>query len=205
MDKREDQAMSQLLARPYWFLRHGETEWNARHLSQGRTDIPLNDTGLAQAQAAGKVLAALFAQGERPFSYIVSSPLVRAFATAEHVQKAVREGAGVDLPVYRDTDLQEVCFGVQEGKPMGDWYNPWIEGQFVPEGGERFDELRQRAVQGVNRAHEQEEGTPLIVAHGALFRALRDAMGLEVNVRLANATPVMATPQDEGWALSHIV
>lgn len=196
--------MSQLLARPYWFLRHGETDWNARHLSQGRTDIPLNDTGLAQAHAAGKLLAALFAQGERPFSYIVASPLVRAFATAEHVQHAVKEGAGLELPLYSDSDLQEVCFGIQEGKPMGDWYNPWIEGTFVPEGGERFDELRERAVHAVNRASERAEGTPLIVAHGALFRALRDAMGLEVNVRLANATPILASPQDGRWALKHV-
>lgn len=193
--------MSQLLARPYWFLRHGETEWNARHLSQGRTDIPLNDTGIAQAKRAGEALAALFAQGERPFSYIVASPLMRAYVTAEYVQQAIKEKAGVELPLTHDRDLQEVCFGVQEGKPMGDWYNPWIEGQFVPEGGECFEELTTRAVQGVNRAQEQAEGVPLIVAHGALFRALRYAMGLEVNVRLANAVPVKACLDGQQWVL----
>lgn len=194
--------MTELLTRPYWFLRHGETAWNARHLSQGRTDIPLNETGLSQARAAGEALAVKFAQEEqRPFSCIVSSPLKRAFVTAEHVQQAVKDKTGFDLPLYSDADLQEVCFGVQEGKPMGDWYTPWIDGEFVPEGGEHFNELRNRAVTAINRAHERGEGMPLIVAHGALFRALRQAMSLEVDVRLANAQPVKASFQDTGWHL----
>mgnify|MGYP003704279353 CR=1 FL=1 len=38
--------------RPFWFLRHGETDWNAQGLSQGNVDIPLNATGRAQAVAA---------------------------------------------------------------------------------------------------------------------------------------------------------
>ncbi|WP_264817893.1 histidine phosphatase family protein, partial [Acidomonas methanolica] len=46
-----------LLARPYWYLRHGQTDWNARDLSQGRTDVPLNATGEAQAVAAAQRVA----------------------------------------------------------------------------------------------------------------------------------------------------
>ena len=41
---------------PFWFLRHGETDWNARMLSQGRVDIPLNSVGLAQAGRAAEAL-----------------------------------------------------------------------------------------------------------------------------------------------------
>ena len=37
-----------LSATPFWFLRHGETDWNAQGLSQGNIDIPLNATGLEE-------------------------------------------------------------------------------------------------------------------------------------------------------------
>ncbi|MGI4954935.1 MAG: histidine phosphatase family protein, partial [Janthinobacterium lividum] len=39
-----------LIPRAFWFLRHGETDWNARNLSQGNVDIPLNEVGIAQAK-----------------------------------------------------------------------------------------------------------------------------------------------------------
>ena len=39
---------------PFWFLRHGETDWNAQGISQGNVDIPLNATGLAQARSAAE-------------------------------------------------------------------------------------------------------------------------------------------------------
>ena len=49
----------------FWFLRHGETDWNAQNLSQGNVDIPLNETGLAQARSAALLLRAgrVFAAG----------------------------------------------------------------------------------------------------------------------------------------------
>ena len=42
--------------RAFWYLRHGETDWNARGLSQGNVDIPLNPVGLAQAERAAEAL-----------------------------------------------------------------------------------------------------------------------------------------------------
>ena len=61
----------------FWFLRHGETDWNARGWSQGNVDIPLNETGLAQARSA-----ALLLRGKGIRS-VISSPLSRAKVTAE--------------------------------------------------------------------------------------------------------------------------
>lgn len=200
-DLERERIILSLLGKSYWFLRHGETDWNAQYLSQGRTDVPLNATGLAQAECAGKALAARFAQGERPFTHIVSSPLKRAFVTAQKAREAILAVGGPDLPLSSDEDLQEVAFGVQEGQPMGQWYDPWIAGVYVPEGGELFVDLRARAVQAVNRALAAGQGSPLIVAHGALFRALRSAMDLPVNVRLPNATPLLARYVDRHWEL----
>ncbi len=64
---------------PFWFLRHGETDYNAAGLSQGALDISLNATGRAQAEQAGPLLAG---QG---ITTIISSPMQRARETAETV------------------------------------------------------------------------------------------------------------------------
>jgi probable phosphoglycerate mutase len=178
---------------PFWFLRHGETDWNAQGLSQGRTDIPLNAVGLAQAERAARTL-----EGSG-IATIVSSPLSRARATAEIVAEAL------DLPVAAfDDDLREVNFGEQEGQPMGDWYDDWIAGAYTPERAEPFPALLARAVLAVNRALER-PAPVLVVAHGALFRALRLAFGLEPNVRTPNALPVRCEPPAGGgdaWTLT---
>jgi probable phosphoglycerate mutase len=169
----------------FWFLRHGETDWNAQGLSQGRTDIPLNHVGEAQAARAARTIQPI------GIASITASPLVRARRTAEVTAELL------GLPVTLDPDLAEVNFGAQEGLPMGDWYDDWIAGTYTPEGGETFAELRDRAVRGVNRALAR-PGPVLMVAHGALFRALRQAAGLEANVRTPNALPLLMEPPESG-------
>jgi probable phosphoglycerate mutase len=172
---------------PFWFLRHGETDWNAQGLSQGRTDIPLNSVGLAQAERAARTLAPLAIAG------IVASPLLRARRTAEIA------AAALGLPVAVDPGLQEVDFGEQEGLPMGDWYDDWIAGTYTPAGAESFAALRERTVRAINAALGR-PGPVLVVAHGALFRALRQAAGLEANVRTPNALPLLLEPPLPGAA-----
>ncbi len=184
--------MSSLPAQAFWFLRHGETDWNAEGRSQGRTDVPLNATGVAQAHAAAGLL-----QG-RGIASIVSSPLSRARDTAAVV------AAAVGLPVAVVTDLQEVSFGVYEGLAMGpEWFDAWVAGAFTPDGAESFAELRTRAV-GALTAALQHAPPVLVVAHGALFRALRAEMGLMPNLRLSNAVPVFCQPGTP-WELAALV
>ena len=176
---------------PFWYLRHGETDWNARNLSQGNVDIPLNANGIAQAHAAAGLL------GGRGIASIVASPLSRARATAEIV------GAALGLPVAIDPGLREVAFGVQEGQPMSDWFADWIAGTATPAGAESFALLRARAVEAINRATPRPPAV-LVVAHGGFFRALRTAMGLEPTARTRNGVPFCCTPGPAGdpWALS---
>jgi len=173
---------------PFWFLRHGETDWNARGLSQGNVDIPLNPTGIAQAHAAAALLR------NRGIATIVASPLSRARITAEIV------GEVLDLPVAIEDGLREVSFGVEEGQPMTDWFLHWIAGDFTPEGAETFVALRYRAVTAINAATANPAAV-LVVAHGALFRAMRSAMGLEPNVRTRNGVPFWCEPGDPTWTL----
>src|SRR5690348_14903819 len=178
---------------PFWFLRHGETDWNARGISQGNVDIPLNATGLAQARSAANMLR------HRGIATIVSSPLSRAKVTADIVAEAL------GLPVQIDRDLREVAFGVQEGQGMSDWFAGWLQGTFTPEGAESFATLRQRAVAGLNRALALPPPV-LVVGHGALFRAIRSAMGVEPTRRTQNAMPIFCAPPAPGgtaWSLDY--
>jgi 2,3-bisphosphoglycerate-dependent phosphoglycerate mutase len=177
----------------FWFLRHGETDWNAQNLSQGNVDIPLNETGLAQARSAALLLR------NRGIRAIIASPLSRARVTAEIA------AAELGLPLQVDDGLREVAFGVQEGKPMSEWFQPWVDGLLTPEGAESFPALTRRAVAAVNRCITRPP-VVLVVAHGALFRALRGAMGHEPNVRTRNAVPVWCEPPSGGtgaWGITY--
>ena len=83
--------------------RHGQTVWNAERRFQGQSDIPLDETGQAQAERAARLLAAL-----RP-DLIVSSDLSRAAGTAA----ALARLAGLEVTL--DKDLRERHGGCWEG------------------------------------------------------------------------------------------
>ena len=130
-----------LTRQAFWFLRHGETDWNARNLAQGDIDIPLNPVGQAQAQTAAKLLA------NRGIRTIVSSPLSRAHDTALAAAEVIGQ------PVLIDPQLQEVAFGDHEGQPMlAEWFDDWVAGTFTPNGAESFADLRTRVVAAINNA-----------------------------------------------------
>jgi probable phosphoglycerate mutase len=177
-----------LATRAFWFLRHGETDWNAQNRSQGNVDIPLNAAGLAQARVAAGLLA------HRGIVTLVSSPLSRARVTAEIV------AAAIGVAVSFDDGLHEAAFGVEEGQPMTAWFADWIAGVATPAEAETFAALRVRATAAINRALAR-PAPVLVVAHGALFRAVRAEMGLAPNVRTPNATPLFCTP-GAPWTLT---
>lgn len=176
---------------PFYFVRHGETDWNRENRTQGRTDIPLNETGMAQAEAAAGRLHGL---GIRA---VACSPLQRARRTADIIAAAI----GARVVVHED--LQEANFGAHEGEVMGAWFAAWVEGEAAPEGGESFAVLRRRAVGAMNRVLAT-DGPVLAVAHGAFFRAVRAEMGLSANVRTANAVPLRCEPGVPAWNLVEV-
>ncbi|NNM56087.1 histidine phosphatase family protein [Acidocella sp.] len=176
----------QLPAVPFWFLRHGETDYNAAGLSQGALDISLNATGRAQAEVAAPLLAG---QGIRA---IISSPMIRTRETTAIVNEFL------NLPVSFEADLREVIFGGMEGKPLQPWFPEWMEGRYTPEGAETFAEVTIRARIAMRRVLAQ-PGPVLIVAHGGIFRALRDLMGLSKEGLTPNAVPLFCDPTENGW------
>ncbi len=166
---------------PFWYLRHGETDWNRQGLSQGSNDIPLNDLGLRQAREAAERLRG------RGITSIVASPLSRARVTADIVADAL------GLAVTIEPDLREVSWGVHEGQPLADWFHGWIAGHTTPDGAESFSDLRRRSVAGLNRAVGRPPAV-LVVAHGGVFRAIRSAMKLEMTGRTRNCVPMWCEP-----------
>jgi len=89
-------------------VRHGETAWNADRRLQGHQDVPLNELGLAQAEAAGRYL--LNRHQQTPFAAIVSSDLMRARQTADEIAHAL------GMAVVSDPGLRERHYGQFEGK-----------------------------------------------------------------------------------------
>ncbi len=150
-----------------YIMRHGKTDWNAKHKLQGRTDIPLNDEGRRMAAKAGRQYADIH------FDICYSSPLVRARETAEIFMQ------GRDVPVYTDDRLIEMGFGIYEGIensfkikdcPINMLFKKPQE--YVPvEGGESFEELFARTgdfIDSVVMPQVNEGKDILIVGHGAM-------------------------------------
>ena len=80
---------------------------------------------------------------------------------------------------------------------MSEWFASWVEGTLTPAGAESFAALTARAVAAINRCTVRPP-VVLVVAHGALFRAMRGAMGHEPNVRTRNAVPIWCEPPRDG-------
>jgi probable phosphoglycerate mutase len=178
-----------LPATPFWFLRHGETDYNAAGLSQGALDIKLNANGRAQAELAGPQLVG---QG---ITAIVSSPMLRTRDTTEIVNKFL------NLPVSFEADLHEVVFGGMEGKPLMPWFPEWLEGSSTPEGAESFAYLTAR-IDKVMQDILARPGLVLVVAHGGVFRAVRDLMGMPREGLTPNAVPLFCQHTLLGWQVT---
>ena len=142
-------------------IRHGLTDWNVERRMQGRTDIPLNAEGRAQAQAAAELLA------EGPaFDAIVTSPLARARETAE----LIAERLGISA-VDEDPWLIERAFGDAEGLDVAEAHARWPE--FRSPGMESDEEVALRGLRGLDGlAAARPGGHVLAVSHGAFIRHL---------------------------------
>jgi len=152
-------------------IRHGETVWNAEHRFTTRSDVPLSDTGIRQAQEAAANLAAT------AIDRIYSSPLQRALRTAETI--AASQAAACRIEV--DPRLTEIDAGAFDGKtteelragPLAEQFARWhTDGDpTFPDGTETFDHALER-VTAFFADHDDEPGTTLIATHGSLARLI---------------------------------
>lgn len=153
-----------------YLLRHGETEWNADgNRYCGRTDLPLTEEGIKQAETVQKKLA------KSHFDGIYSSPLIRAKRTAEIVSGSNE--------VVTDERIIEADFGQWEGKPKEEFIkeNPslWQAWQEDPTNvkaggtGDTAGEIVKRAddfFKSLIDSHLKYDHKVMVVAHNGLNR-----------------------------------
>lgn len=157
-----------------YFVRHGESEANVHRIVSNRGfQHGLTKKGFAQAQALAEQLKAV------PVDLIFSSPLKRAVQTAEIL------GRDHNLDYTVTDTLREFDCGVMEGKSdaeswvrfdtlIDDWllHQQWHR-RF--EGGESFEDIRQRFVPFINNLTAQYADTDKIIVlagHGGTYRLM---------------------------------
>lgn len=157
-------------------IRHGETALNAKGCYYGRTDAVLSEKGISQARYLKEILK------EVSFDYIVASPLVRAYNTAQIVMEKREQ------KIFGDRRLMEQDFGIFEGmtykeiqstypKELDAW-NEEFSTYRIPEG-ESFADVRSRAedfLRDIPSGRESKGEKMLIVAHKGTLGHLLAAM-----------------------------
>ncbi len=152
------------------FIRHGQTTWNVEHKLPGQLPgVALNDKGRKQAAQLADALYAI------PISSIISSPLERAYDTAQ----IIAQGRG--LPIQLEPDLMDTNVGRWAGenyeqlsKNDPDWKAYVQDPTVAPEGIETFPQVQQRALAAIERWRAREDiGTYLaFVAHADVVKLL---------------------------------
>lgn len=175
------------------FVRHGETDWNVEGRLQGQRDIPLNDTGRAQARRNGKALIA--AIPDIAGYDFVASPLERSRETMEIARLAM----GLDPSAYHlDERLREISFGEWEGyttQELRALVPALVEARetdkwgFLPPEGESYRLLSER----IDGWLADIVRPTVTVSHGGVGRVLlRRVLGLDPHEAVT-----MSFPQDQ--------
>ncbi len=149
-----------------WIARHGQTRYNKKRLMQGRTDEPLNETGISQAKAARDKI------GDIKFDAVYSSPLNRAVVTGSII-------GNVDTSeIIIDDRLIEADFGKYELKNyyllgpamMLYWYIP--EFFPAPKSVEKLSDMIERSHSFLKELEQKNYDNVLIACHGGIMRPL---------------------------------
>jgi broad specificity phosphatase PhoE len=153
-----------------YLVRHGQTAWNKEEIFRGRTDIPLDETGLKQAELVGEYFREMEIHG------IYSSPLSRALQTAEKIAQFHY------LKVQRLDGIDDMSFGNWEGRLHKEIrekdskiYRQWVEEPHLVRlpGGEGLDDVRARAMVAMADVVRDHPGKTLVlVSHRVICKVL---------------------------------
>ena len=174
----------------FYFLRHGETEGNRTRRVQP-ADIPLNETGRAQAERAARILAG---QPIQRIQRILASDMARAWTTAGIV------AGSLDLPVASEPRLRERWFGDHVGRSSLD-----LDWAADPPNGETLGGFIDRVCDGAAAALAHPERT-LLVSHGGVLHVLLAALGIATRPEhIANAAPLLFEREGGAWRVTPLM
>ena len=147
-----------------YMARHGQTQWNADNRICGRTDLPLTETGLMQAQKLADNAA------DKNIEIIVVSPMIRARQTAQAVADRY------NIPMVIDERLIEQDFGIYEGEDRG--HPGFLAGKrkfcFRHPGGESMMQVAQRVYNRLDDIRKNYAGkNVMVVCHTGVCRVAR--------------------------------
>ena len=153
-----------------YLVRHGQTAWNKEEIFRGRTDIPLDETGLKQAVLVGQYFNGL------EIDAIYSSPLSRALQTAQKIAQFH------DIKVQHLQGIIDMSFGDWEGRPHQEirendkeTYRQWVETPHLVKlpGGEGLDDVRVRAMAALEEViRNHVEKNLVLVSHRVICKVL---------------------------------
>ncbi|MFO1108026.1 MAG: histidine phosphatase family protein [Bradyrhizobium sp.] len=173
-----------------YYIRHGETSWNAEGRLQGTLDIPLNELGRKQAVQAGNILGELLLRDGHDKYVIpfVASPLSRARTTMDLMREALALPPG---GYAVDDRLREIGYGRWEGSTLAEMrdQDPELFAKrqtakwtMSPPGGETYAAVQIR----MQDWYDSVKHDTVVVAHGGTCRALMVALGLETPLSAAD-------------------
>ena len=143
-------------------VRHGQTDWNLQGILQGAQDIPLNETGLAQAARTGEVMKAL------KWDAVYTSHLSRAYETGAAIAKA----CGLPAPT-KIANVQERDFGIFDGRSIQEMTPEDRAQMAVDPTVEPKDQTRDRMEAALLKLCGENYGKDIVlVSHGGALGAL---------------------------------
>lgn len=153
-----------------YLVRHGQTAWNKEEIFRGRMDIPLDGTGLKQAELAAEYFKGM------DIHAIYSSPLARAWMTAQRIAQFH------PLKIQPLEGIIDISFGCWEGHPHQEIkkvdskrYRQWRDEPHrvrLP-GGESLEQVRVRSMAAVEEVIQRHPGKTLVlVSHRVINKVL---------------------------------
>lgn len=152
-----------------YFVRHGETVWNVENKICGAYDSPLTAKGHAQARATAEKIKEELDEGRMHIDVILSSPLSRAYDTAQEISNIIH------IPVKVEERLREQNFGKWEGTPRNGKDFALAKANFVDSygKGESMMRMAQRIYNLLDDLKKDRKHTYLLVAHNGIARIVQ--------------------------------